>query len=289
MRKVVVDQNHQQRLDVFAHTQLPELSRSSVQKLIDEKRITVNGNKEKTGYKLKQGDAVTIDFDSNSLKDVPDIDLPVLYEDDDCIVINKPAGVLTHSKGAFNPEATVASFVRNKVHFPANDDPNDRAGIVHRLDRATSGVIICAKTPAALKWLQKQFAQRKVKKTYIAIIEGQLEPATAVIDMPIARNPRNPKTFRVATSGKPAKTLYRTDKTTPSHSMLILEPETGRTHQLRVHLAQLGHPIVGDELYDGAPAKRMMLHANKLEITLPNRQRHTFVAEIPQTLQNSLV
>lgn len=289
MRKVTIKvDDAQRRLDMFAHENLPGLSRSSVQKLITNGRISVNKQQQKTGYKLKQGDKVHIDFDPEELKVVPKIDLPVLYEDDDCIVINKPEGVLTHSKGAFNPEGTVASFIKSRVEFPPDNAPNDRSGIVHRLDRATSGLIICAKTPEAQKWLQKQFSSRKVSKTYVAVIEDTLEPAEAIIDMPIARNPRNPKTFYVGSGGKSARTKYKVDKTKGHRSLLTLEPETGRTHQLRVHLMHLGHPIIGDELYGGAPASRLMLHAHKLEITLPNKQRHNFVADIPKSIQNSM-
>src|SRR5262249_28394801 len=140
-------------------------------------------------------------------KKPPKISLPIIYEDNDVIVIDKPAGILTHAKGALNTEATVASFIESKL---AEDLPkNNRAGIVHRLDRATSGVIITAKHDKALKWLQKQFSTRKTKKLYLAIAEGELEPAEAIIDAPIARNPRKPQTFYVSPIGKPAQTEYK--------------------------------------------------------------------------------
>ena len=157
----------------------------------------------------------------------------------------------------------------------------ERAGIVHRLDRATSGVMICAKTPEALSWLQKQFSERKVKKTYVAVVKGALSEPEAVIDMPIERNPRKPQTFRVGANGKPSVTAYKVLKTGNGYSLLELKPTTGRTHQLRVHLHKLGHPIVGDELYDGPEAERLFLHATSLEITLPDKQRKTFEAPAP--------
>lgn len=206
------------------------------------------------------------------------MDLPVLYEDDDCVVINKPAGILTHTQGAHNPEATVATFLRDKV----NGLDGERAGIVHRLDRATSGVIIGAKNQAALSWLQKQFAQRKVKKTYVAIAEGHLKEPEAIVDMPVGRNPKAPATFRVDANGKHALTHYRVLKENDKYSLLELKPETGRTHQLRVHLAHLGHPIVNDPLYGkGTYGDRLFLHALSLEITLPSRERKTFTAPLP--------
>ena len=164
----------------------------------------------------------------------------------------------------------------------------DRSGIVHRLDRVTSGVMICAKTPEALESLQKQFALRKTEKTYLAIVSGNLSPDKALIDMPIERNPKKPQTFRVGPNGKLAKTRYEVVKTVPGYSLVRLQPETGRTHQLRVHLAQLGHPIVGDSLYGGQPADRVYLHALSLAITLPNGKRQTFEAPEPASFKQFL-
>ncbi len=266
------------RLDVFVQTQIPRLSRAFVQKLCQQGQVTVNGAVVKSGYKLREGDAMAIDYDQRQLDSIPHIDLPVIYEDDDCIVLNKPTGVLTHSKGAFNAEATVATFLHDRLQ----DIDGERAGIVHRLDRATSGVIICAKNQAALSFLQKQFSQRKVKKVYGAVIVGTLEPAEAIIDMAIERNPKAPATFRVGPNGKHALTHYKILKRGEHASLLELKPETGRTHQLRVHLAQLGHPIIGDTLYGGKPAERLFLHARSLEITLPNRERKIFEVPLPQ-------
>ncbi len=215
---------------------------------------------------------------------VPEIDLPVIYEDDDCVVINKPPGVLSHSKGAFNPEATVATWLAGRV----KGLEGERAGIVHRLDRATSGVMICAKTPEALAWLQKQFSQRKTVKEYVAVVGGALDKPEAVIDMPIERNPKRPQTFRTGAAGKHAVTAYKVLSTRGGHSLLELKPETGRTHQLRVHLAKIGHPILGDELYGGPPAKRMLLHAKNLTVTLPSRERKTFGAPVPPEFNEEL-
>jgi 23S rRNA pseudouridine1911/1915/1917 synthase len=258
-------------------TILPELNRSTIQKLIQGGDITVNSATVKTGYKLRLGDILEINYAPTTQESIATIELPILYEDDDCIVINKPVGLLTHSKGAFNPEPTIATFIASKLTGLVGD----RAGIVHRLDRATSGVIICAKNPEALSWLQKQFAQRRTKKTYYAAIEGQLEPKQAIIDMPIERNPKSPKRFRVGRAGKSAQTAYKVIKTNGAYSLVELKPVTGRTHQIRVHLKQLGHPIVGDVLYDGKEYERLMLHAASLELTLPNRERKVFSARVP--------
>lgn len=267
-----------QRLDLRVVEQMPTLTRSFAIKLIGDGKVTVNGAVvTKAGYKMRPGDEVVVDHDDELFRQIPAIELDVVYEDDDCVVINKPAGLLTHSKGAFNPEATVATWLRGRLRSMEGE----RAGIVHRLDRATSGVMICAKTPEAHAWLQKQFSQRRVHKHYQAIVIGQLDPAEAIIDMPIERNPAKPQTFRVGSNGRPAVTAYKVVTTTSSYSLVDLKPETGRTHQLRVHMKHLGHPIVGDVLYDGVLAERLYLHARELELTLPSRERKVFTVPLP--------
>lgn len=268
-----------ERLDQYVVRQRPDLSRTFATRLIQDGNVLVNGEPQlKAGYKLRPSDKITIDFDEAGAVIFPEINLPVVYEDKQCVVINKPAGLLTHSKGAFNPEATVSTWLRSRMKAPKGE----RAGIVHRLDRATSGVMICAKTPEALGWLQKQFSERKAKKTYVAVVTGTLKVPQAIIDMPIERNPKKPQTFRVGSNGKPATTEYKVLKSDGQLSLLELKPATGRTHQLRVHLQHLGHPILGDELYGGHPAERLFLHARELELTLPNRRRKAFIVPPPQ-------
>lgn len=272
-----------ERLDQRVVAMLPQLSRAYAAKLIETKRVSVNGQSQvKPGYKLRPDDEVTIEYDEAEEEHIPDIELEVLYEDNDCVVIYKPVGILTHSKGAYNPEATVATWLRSRLQ----DMEGGRAGIVHRLDRATSGVMICAKNTEALSWLQKQFAQRRTKKTYLAVVKGSMSPEAAIIDMPIERNPKAPATFRVGEQGKPAKTTYRTLVNSKTHSLVELKPETGRTHQLRVHLAHQGHPIVGDTFYGGQPADRLYLHAAELELTiLAGHERKVFRAAVPPEFQ----
>lgn len=270
------------RLDQYVVRQLPSVSRAFAAKLIEQGKVTVNGRSQtKAGYRIREGDRVIIDYDATSGTEVPDIELEVLYEDDDCVVISKPAGILTHSKGAFNPEATVATWLSGRV----NGLTGERAGIVHRLDRATSGVMIAAKTPEALSWLQKQFSTRKVKKTYAAVVTGHLRTEQAIVDMPIERNPKRPQTFRVGSNGKPAVTEYKVATSNAKYSLLELKPATGRTHQLRVHLAHIGHPIIGDGLYGGPVSDRLYLHAKSLEITLPDKTRRTFAVPVPKSFR----
>ena len=272
------------RLDHYVVEQFPELSRSYAAQLIEQARVLVNGEPSKPGYKLRPDDRITIDYDAKELEQIPDIELPILYEDADCVVINKPAGVLSHSKGAFNPEATVATWLRSRLQGL----DGSRAGIVHRLDRMTSGVMICAKTPAALKHLQKQFSSRNVKKIYFAVVAGRLPHGHAIIDMPLARNLKRPQTFHADPSGKQAQTEYWVRAHGGRYALVELQPKTGRTHQLRVHLAHIGHPILGDGLYGGEQADRLYLHAERLEITLPNRSRQAFEAPLPAAFWDSV-
>lgn len=287
------------RLDQYVAERLPLLSRAFAAKLINDGLVTMNGKvNTKPGTKLRGGEVIVIDYDENKLAVIPEIELPIAYEDDDCVVVIKPAGLLTHSKGVFNPEATVATWLRSRLNIPdmgQNLDEagadlkatahNQRVGIVHRLDRATSGIMICAKNTDALSWLQKQFGQRKVKKTYVAIVKGTFKQPHALIDMAIERNPKMPQKFRVGVNGKTAQTEYKVISTTEKYSFVELKPATGRTHQLRVHLHHIGHPIIGDTLYDGETAPRLFLHAKELEITLPNRERQTFSAAVPPEFQ----
>lgn len=269
------------RLDVYVVKQLVDKPRTYARKLIDEEKVLVNGKPQKASYHLRDKDVVTIP-DVPSEPVIPSIDIPILYEDDDCVVINKPVGLLTHSKGAFNPEPTVATWLAEKYGL---DTASGREGIVHRLDRGTSGLMICAKTPEALKFLQKQFSTRKVKKTYMAIVEGGVHPEEAIIDMAIERNPKQPQRFRVGINGKSATTHYKVIDTFEQKyhkfSLLELKPTTGRTHQLRVHLKHLKHTIVGDDFYHGLKAQRLYLHAHVLELTLPSKERKVFTAPLP--------
>ena len=174
-------------------------------------------------------------------------------------------------------EFSVASFFADKSTYHAD---TNRPGIVHRLDRATSGILIGAKNDEAGSLLGKQFSTRKVKKTYHAVVDGTPKEPKAVIDLPIERNPKAPSTFRVGPNGKLATTEYEVIKSSSKYSMVSLKPTTGRTHQLRVHMAYLNTPIHGDTIY-GKQADRLYLHAKSLEITLPGGERRIFEAPVP--------
>ncbi|HEU5187682.1 MAG TPA: RluA family pseudouridine synthase [Candidatus Saccharimonadales bacterium] len=279
----IADQN-KERVDAFLARINPEYSRSFWQKLCEQEQVSVNGKPAKSSIKLTQGNQITVILPEK--KDFSEQTLPILYQDNDVIVLNKPAGILTHAKGALSNEFTVGEFMCSH----SSDNQGNRPGIVHRLDRGTSGVIIAAKTPEAKRWLQKQFATRKVKKTYTALVQGYPKEPNATLDLPIGRNPKKPQTFKVTPNGKPAQTDYAVVKTFKNNTLVELKPLTGRTHQLRVHMQYLGCPIVGDPLY-GKPNEvlgRMFLHAASLELTLPNRERRVFKAPLPKELQTFL-
>lgn len=269
-----------QRLDLLLAERHPEVSRSTWQKHIKAGHIFVNGTPAKNA-KQEVTDADSIAINVPDSIDYSAHELPIIYLDDNVIVVNKPAGILTHSKGALNDEFTVADFFRR--YTTVGLDTN-RPGIVHRLDRDTSGVIIGARTPEAFSLLKSQFADRKAKKYYVAIVDGTPKQPAAKIDIPIGRNPSAPSTFRPDSKGKPAVTDYKLLDAVNGKSLLSLRPLTGRTHQLRVHLQHMGTPIMGDRVY-GKSGDRLYLHAYKLEVTTAPESRQTFIAPIPHAFE----
>lgn len=263
------------RLDVALAKKYGNLSRSSIQKMIKNGLAKVNG---RIITKVKELVDESIDLIelAEVQKDAKHIDLEIIYEDENVIVVNKPKGILTHSKGVLNNEFTVADFF--ELHGCDFAKGTNRAGIVHRLDRETSGVIIGAKNDTAAKKLQKQFSERTTKKEYIAIVEGVPTPNKAIIDLPIARNNSLPSTFIVNAKGKTAQTKYEVLESKNNRSLVKLNPKTGRTHQLRVHLAYIKQPIVGDRVYNDRYSEkdsRMFLHAKSLEISIPPNNTNT--------------
>ena len=265
------------RLDIYLSTKFDTtISRSLWQKYIKAGYVSVNNKVVTTPkFEVDETDEIALNLPE---KEQTDVDLPILYEDDDVIVVNKPSGLLTHAKGGLSDEPTVAEIIRPKTSFATD---TDRPGIVHRLDRDTSGLLIIAKNPESAAHLQRQFAERTAKKTYVAITDGKPKLNAAKIDLPIGRNPSAPSTFRIDPNGKPTQTTYHVLAENDAQSLVELKPTTGRTHQLRVHLAHLNAPILGDRVYGKSSDCRMMLHAQKLEITLPSGERKVFEAVVP--------
>lgn len=271
------------RLDAYVAQYWPEHSRSVWQKYIESGYVSVNGTVETvTKRVLGEDDEVTISVPSDPVYD--DHELPIIFQDLNVMVINKPIGVLTHSKGALNEEFTVADFFKRFSSYHAD---TNRPGIIHRLDRDTSGVLIGALNDETASMLQRQFSERKTHKTYIAVVEGAPKEHEAIIDLPIGRNPKSPSSFRVDPGGKTAQTKYKVLGSNEKYSLVELKPITGRTHQLRVHMAYLGTPIRGDRVY-GKQADRLYLHAASLEITIPEGDRKTFTAPVPDIFEDSI-
>lgn len=269
------------RLDRALAILAPENSRATWAKFIKDGHVKVNSNIITIGKRLVfADDLIEISVPESTIETV---EVPIIYQDDDVLVMDKPTGMLTHAKGAFISEATVADFIRPRT---TDGLETNRPGIVHRLDRDTSGVIIAAKNNEAKRWLQKQFSERKVKKSYIALVAGEPKEPHAIIDLPIGRDPKKPQLFRVDPNGKPATTEYKVlEHFKEGYSLVQLWPKTGRTHQLRVHMHYLGTPIISDPFYDGKKVgPRLFLHAASLEITLPSRQREVFSSPLSHDL-----
>ena len=259
------------RLDHLMMDIYKSYNRASLQKFIETGFVTVDGAlATKPNQKFLPG--VKIDLKIPDIMKNEDLVPDTIYEDGNVIVLNKPAGLLSMAKGEYCPEVTLEKY----------------GLLVHRLDRDTSGVVIMAKNPETQSFLRRQFQDRKTHKTYYAIVEGRPKWDEARIDLPIAREKKRPTTFRVEAGGKPSETYYRVLKSNDRYSLLELRPTTGRTHQLRVHLKYLGHPILGDLVYGNERADRLYLHASKLEITLPGGKRTTFTADLPQEFKNVL-
>ena len=273
------------RLDLYLAQTHPEHSRSVWQKFIKRGQVKVN-NVVATVSKIEVSDDDDIVID-DTVQKASAIELPIIYEDENVTVIDKPVGVLTHAKGALSDEFTVADFMRDRTTF---NTETDRPGIVHRLDRDTSGVIICARNEATATMLARQFNQRTLKKTYAAVLSKLPKQAPINIDLPIGRNPKKPSTFRVDPNGKAAETYLEIVNEGVKKCLVELRPKTGRTHQLRVHTAYIGSPIVGDRFY-GRPASRLFLHAHKLEVTIPGspNERKTFESAIPKSFASEVV
>ena len=257
------------RLDHMMVEIFKSYNRSTLQKFIESGFVKVDGVvAKKPNQKFVEGAYIELDVPED-MKNA-DVEPDVIYEDDDVIVMNKPAGLLSEPRGQYCPEKTLADF----------------GYIAHRLDRDTSGVVILAKTEEIQHFLKKQFQDRTVHKTYVAVVCGRPKLDEARIDLPLIRDLKRPTTFRVDANGKEAETFYKVLKTNDVYSMVELKPTTGRTHQLRVHMKYLGHPILGDPVYGVEKADRLYLHARELEITLPSGERKTFKARVPKEFDN---
>ncbi len=270
------------RLDQYVASLAPGVSRSEVQRQIREGLVVVSGRPGVApSYRLRHGDAV--DWEPRSLDVlVPRaLSIPILYEDGDIVAVDKPANLIVHPGSGTRGTTTLVEALLATRSLAPSDDPA-RPGIVHRIDKETTGVLVVAKTASALVALKDQFARRAVEKQYLAWVAGAFDESDGTIDAPVGRDPRAPRRMAVSADGRLSQTEFSVLERHPRRTLLLVRPKTGRTHQIRVHFLYIGHPVIGDRLYGGPPAPRLFLHAWKLSIDHPaTGARLTFEAPPP--------
>ena len=274
-----------ERLDRLAARRLGA-SRSLVQRLIEQNLLLVDGEVASRSYKVREGQSVEARVPEEGLSP-EEIAVPLVFEDEHILVVDKPAGLVVHP-GAGNPSGTLVNALLDRG-ISGGDEPS-RPGVVHRLDRDTSGLMVLAKGEPAYSTLVRMMASRRVGRVYRAIVESRGLPRTGTIDSPVGRDPDNP-TLMAAGVGKPAVTHFETLADAAEHTMLRVRLETGRTHQIRVHLSAIGHPVYADPLYGSpVPGLRLWLHAERLSFTHPvGGEALVFHSEIPEDLRSSAV
>jgi 23S rRNA pseudouridine1911/1915/1917 synthase len=294
-----------QRLDAFLAAHIDGWSRARLQRLIDDGDVLIAGKLAKSSHKVRANDEIEIELTVSPAEAFTPEDLPinVVYEDDELVVVNKPAGMVVHpAAGIWH--GTLANALAFHFEKLSTTSGAIRPGIVHRLDKGTSGLLVVAKTEAAHEHLANQFRAREVFKLYVALVHGQIEYRKGEIDQPIGRDPRNRVRMAVVRTGRPALSLYRIREAFPRFTLLDVELKTGRTHQIRVHLAWLKHPVVADEVYGGGRDKtiadatvrravakldRQFLHAAQLGFRHPGTGAELrFKADVPTELQTVL-
>lgn len=295
MKELIVDQENKERIDKYIAKCVPDLSRMMIQKLIEENQILVNRNPVKTSYAIQKGDSITItipEAKETTLKP-QDIPLDIVYEDDDILVVNKAKGMVVHP-AAGNPEGTLVNAVMAHCKGNLSGIGGElRPGIVHRLDKDTSGLLIVAKNDKAHIQMSKQIQDREVKKIYIALVRGIISENEATINMPIGRSMQDRKKMAVTKKGKEAITHFQVLERFDKYTLLKVKIDTGRTHQIRVHMAEIGHPVVGDMLYSNGKnefgIEGQMLHATSLDFKHPITQKPLHLeAPLPEYFEEVL-
>jgi 23S rRNA pseudouridine1911/1915/1917 synthase len=291
------DRTPGERLDKFLVQQLPELSRSRIQGLIAAKLVQVDGvAARKTGQMLERGQQVTVRIPPVSSGAIlaEEIPLEIIFENPDLVVVNKPAGMVVHPAAGHATGTLVNAALGYDPEF-GEIEGESRPGIVHRLDKDTSGLIVMARNDSAHRWLQDQFRLRKVEKLYLALVDGHPPTPSGRVEAPIGRDPAHRKKMAILPPGKGREAIseYKTLESFAKHTLLEFHPLTGRTHQIRLHCVLLGCPIVGDKVYGHRSQSlvlgRHFLHASKLKITLPHESKpREFEAPLPQELRSIL-
>ena len=280
------------RLDRYVAERCPQLTRTQAQKLVADGYITVNDRGAKAGAKLHVGDRVNITLPPPPPSPLsPEaIPLNIIYEDNDLLVVDKPAGLPIHPAPGHYSHTLVNAMLAYLPHLPESDD-SLRPGIVHRLDKDVSGVMVVAKNSVAQVSLINQFKSHTVVKAYLALVKGHLTPDEGVIEAPIGRDPRHRKRMAVVAEGKEARTQYSVIKHVGDYTLVEVRPETGRTHQIRVHLSAIGYPVVGDSVYGvkSPYLSRPFLHACRLGFLSPSTTEYVeFTSNLPPDLEQAL-
>ncbi|MCX7773619.1 MAG: RluA family pseudouridine synthase [Clostridia bacterium] len=285
-----------QRLDTYLVSKLEDMTRSHIQKLIEDGQVTVDNNRVKTGFKLKKGMTVNVELPEPVMLDLKpeDIPLDIVFEDDDIIVINKPKDLVVHP-GAGNWEGTLVNALLSHCKDSLSDiNGVIRPGIVHRIDKDTTGLLVVAKNNEAHLKLSEQLKAHDIVRTYEAIVDGAVKEDSGKIIAPIGRHPTQRMKMAVnPVNGKPAVTHYKVLERFKGYSYLQLKLETGRTHQIRVHMAALGHPVTGDTVYGKACSlmntEGQALHARYLSLTHPRTEEPmVFEAPLPEYFESLL-
>lgn len=295
IEKIVENEEANQRLDAYIAKQEIGISRTMVQKLLEDGNIMVNGKQEKASYKVKEKDTICICIPKPKKVEIKEeaIPLEIVYEDTDIIVVNKPKGLVVHPANG-NPDGTLVNAIMAICKESLSGIGGEvRPGIVHRLDKDTSGLLIVAKNDASHIALSEQIKNHEVKKIYWALVRGIVKENEATIHMPIGRSDKDRKKMAVRKEGKDAITHFKVKARYKDTTLLEIQIETGRTHQIRVHMAQIGHPVIGDMVYSNGKnafgVEGQMLHAKKLVFTHPiTKQKMELEAPLPKYFQEIL-
>ena len=273
--EIKVENSENVRLDAYIASKQSDLSRSNIQKLIDSGDILVNNSIKKMSYKVQEGDVIHINVPEAREANIKPENIPIdiIYQDNDIIVVNKPKGLVVHPADG-NPDGTLVNAIMAICKDGLSGIGGElRPGIVHRLDKDTSGLLIVAKNDKAHRLMSEQIKNREVRKIYIALVKGVVAENEATIDMPIGRSTKDRKKMAVRKDGKEAVTHFKVLKRYPSYTLLEVKIDTGRTHQIRVHMAEIGHPVVGDMVYSSGKnefgVEGQMLHAKSLDFKHP--------------------
>ncbi len=294
MEKYIVKSEEQgKRLDSYISSQNEKITRTSAQRLIEQGNILVNGKKQKVAYKTAENDVITVEHEEPKQIELKAQKIPieVIYEDTDIIVVNKPKGMVVHPANG-NPDGTLVNAIMDICKDSLSGIGGEiRPGIVHRLDKDTSGLLIVAKNDMAHVQMSEQIKNHEVKKTYIALVRGVLKENEATIDMPIGRSTSDRKKMAVTKNGKNAVTHIKVLKRYDKYTLLEINIETGRTHQIRVHLSHIGYPIIGDSTYSNGKnefgVEGQCLHAKSLEFKHPiTKKEMKLEAPLPKYFQD---